>query len=82
MSKEIKNKFEIGDRVEDNNTKCLGIVIDTAFIQNEGGIEPISKVHLTNCDLSLIGMQKDCWICDGNLTISKTRVITNPSSPA
>jgi len=32
----IKNECEIGDRVRDNNTKSLGIVIDLDIIINEG----------------------------------------------
>ena len=40
-----KNACVIGDRVEDNNTKSLGIVIDLDIITNEGGQEPRAKVH-------------------------------------
>jgi len=79
---EIKHKFEIGDRVQDTNTKSLGIVFELDEVQNEGGIEPRAKVHWTYCGSSLIGKLEDGWMCEGNLTHSKTRVFSNPSSPA
>lgn len=77
-----KNKFEIGDRVIDNNTKSLGIVIDLDIIKNEGGFEPRAKIHWTDCSKSLIGKLDDAWVCEGNLTKQPPRVIINPSWPA
>ena len=65
----VKNACVIGDRVADNNTKSLGIVIDLDIITNEGGQEPRAKVHWTDCSKSLIGKLKDGWICEGNLTM-------------
>ena len=65
----IKNACEIGDRVEDNNTKSIGIVIDLDVIENEGGFEPRAKIHWTDCSKSLIGKLEDGWICEGNLTM-------------
>ena len=65
----MENACEIGDRVVDNNTKSLGIVIDLDTIENEGGIEPRAKIHWTDCSKSLIGKLVDGWTCEGNLTI-------------
>lgn len=65
----MKNACTIGDRVMDNNTKSLGIVINLDIIKNEGGYEPRAKVHWTDCSKSLIGDLKDGWICEGNLTM-------------
>ncbi len=59
----------LGDRVEDNNTKSLGIVIDLDVLTNAGGEEPLAKVHWTDCSKSLIGNLEDGWICEGNLTM-------------
>lgn len=71
--REIKNACEIGDRVEDNNTKSLGIVIGLDIIKNEGGYEPRANVHWTDCSKSQIGPLKDGWICEGNLTMLNPR---------
>lgn len=73
MTKRIENACVIGDRVEDNNTKSLGIVIDLDIITNEGGQEPRAKVHWTDCSKSLIGNLEDGWICEGNLTMLSPR---------
>ena len=74
MVKKIGNACSIGDRVEDNNTKSLGIVIGLDEITNEGGQEPRANVHWTDCSKSLIiGDIKDGWICEGNLTMLSPR---------
>jgi len=78
----VKHEFEIGDQVQDTNTKSYGIVIDLDHITNEGGIEPRANVHWVDCSQSLIGDIKDGWICEGNLTHSKTRIFSDPSAPA
>lgn len=88
----VKNQCEIGDRVEDNNTKSLGIVIDLDIIENVGGLEPRAKIHWTDCSTSLIGKLEDGWVCEGNLTIlnprknlfeskKNVRVFSNPVRP-
>ena len=64
---EAKNRFVIGDRVEDTNTKSLGIVFKLDVIVNEGGYEPRAKVHWTDCSKSLIGDLEDGCVCEGNL---------------
>jgi hypothetical protein len=71
--KEPKNACSIGDRVEDNNTKSLGIVIDLDIIKNEGGYEPRAKIHWTDCSKSLIGKLEDKFTCERNITILSPR---------
>ena len=66
MSK--KNKCEIGDRVEDNNTKSKGIVID---LDNKGFEDmPRAKVDwYEDNSHELVDFKKQKWICEGNLTL-------------
>ncbi len=78
----VKNRFEIGDRVRMAQTQNLGVVIDLDMITNEGGQEPRAKVHWQCKDPNWYPELKDDWICEGNLVESKTRVFSNPSSPA
>ena len=66
--KKTKNACTVGDRVEDNNTKSHGIVIDLDIITNEGGEEPRANVHWTK-DNSIDNIMEDGWICEGNLTM-------------
>jgi len=68
MKTNTKNACTIGDRVEDNNTKSIGIVIDLDIIENEGGEEPRANVHWTK-DKSIDKIMEDGWICEGNLTM-------------
>lgn len=68
MSKKLKNACEIGDRVQDNNTKSKGIVIDLDL--NGFGNAPRAKVNwYEDNSLTLVDFEKEGWICEGNLTM-------------
>lgn len=74
MNRVPKNACVIGDRVEDNNTKSKGIVIDLDVIKNEGGYEPRAKVNwYEDNSHELVDFEKEGWICEGNLTMMSPR---------